>query len=344
MLNKNFAATSAMIGKAPKMVIEQPHFTKQEDWGQVMSKFLTDYKNQTNENELKSALQSGDEEAINKAAAAYDPKGFYDAMQKIKASREASDLDFERQKELLGLRNQYDTEAAEKRAALAEKIASIKAGGNGLVNINMNNPFDKKRIETIAKNMDENISTAQGVYDTYKQALDLLNAEDVKTGGAWNAARGASGKLAGSALLNSNEQRLNALINETIPKMRPVGSGSASDKDMETFAKATLGFGNTKDANKNIASGRMLAAENSMAMEELRAEYVTSGMGSVSDFDREWRKYLSANPIFNDKGGLNKSRVDAYSWFGGNQNALETVATPIPATKIPTDNDAFGDI
>ena len=49
MLNKNFAATSAMIGRAPNMVIEQPHFTKQEDWGQIMSKFLTDYKNQENE-------------------------------------------------------------------------------------------------------------------------------------------------------------------------------------------------------------------------------------------------------------------------------------------------------
>ena len=119
MLNKNFAATSAMIGRAPKMVIEQPHFTKQEDWGQVMSKFLTDYKNQTNENELKSALQSGDEEAINKAAAAYDPKGFYDAMQKIKASREASDLAFERQKELAAINN----------AAALERTKAVRSGG-----------------------------------------------------------------------------------------------------------------------------------------------------------------------------------------------------------------------
>lgn len=128
MLNKNFAAISAMIGKAPNMVIEQPHFTKQEDWGQVMSKFLTDYKNQTNENELKSALQSGDEEAINKAAAAYDPKGFYDAMQKIKASREASDLEFERQKELADYNHALDMKKQDALYNLKNTLEAIKGG------------------------------------------------------------------------------------------------------------------------------------------------------------------------------------------------------------------------
>ncbi len=323
MLNRNFADATARIA-----AMHKPKFEAMQtpDLGMQFAQAMRAYQDkkeydeqEANKTSLVEAIKGGNPEEIRAAAAKYDA----DLGLQYFMNDQAKAQDFERQKELLGIENQYNVAAAEKRAALEREIARIKAGGNGLVNINMNNPFDKKRIETIAKNMDENISTAQGVYDTYKQALDLLNAEDVKTGGAWNAARGASGKLAGSALLNSNEQRLNALINETIPKMRPVGSGSASDKDMETFAKATLGFGNTKDANKNIASGRMLAAENSMAMEELRAEYVTSGMGSVSDFDREWRRYLNANPIFNDKGGLNKSRVDAYSWFGGNQQSVD---------------------
>ena len=125
MLNRDFARTSHDIGRV-KMVIDQPHIKEQEDWGQVMSQFLKDYKNQQNEQALTDALQSGDQEAIDKAAAAYNPQGFYDSMQRIRASRE----NFDQQKELLGLRNQYANEAMDKRAALAEKIAQIKAGGN----------------------------------------------------------------------------------------------------------------------------------------------------------------------------------------------------------------------
>ena len=188
MLNKNFAATSAMIGRAPKMVIEQPHFTKQEDWGQVMSKFLTDYKNQTNENELKSALQSGDEEAINKAAAAYDPKGFYDAMQKIKATREASDLDFERKKELLGIKNQYDIDAAEKTAALAREIARIKSGGKGLVNINMGAGEDVPVVDTAQMGLDKLQDIADrdsiGAWTRFRKGLKLTTDQEEKDLGA----------------------------------------------------------------------------------------------------------------------------------------------------------------
>lgn len=100
MLNKDFARTSHDIGRV-KMVIDQPHIKEQEDWGQVMSQFLKDYKNQQNEQALTDALQSGDQEAIDKAAAAYNPQGFYDSMQRIKASRE----NFDQQKELAAINN-----------------------------------------------------------------------------------------------------------------------------------------------------------------------------------------------------------------------------------------------
>lgn len=306
MLNRNFAATTAQIAAA-----NRPEFTPRQvpNLGADIARAAQSYNDEQKKQALVAALQGGDETAINAAYARLSPEA---AMQQ-RFNNMAEERRFEQQKELANINN----------AAALDRARQIAQLRNGLVNINMNNPFDKKRIETIASNMDENISTAQGNYDTYKQALDLLNADDVKTGGVWNLARGSQGKIAGSLLLNDNEQRLNALINETIPKMRPVGSGSASDKDMETFAKATIGFGNTKEANKSIASGRMIAAENAMALEELRANYVTSGKGTVSDFDKEWRRYLNANPIFNDKGGLNKSRVDAYSWFNGNQQTVD---------------------
>ena len=166
MLNRDFARTSRDIGRV-NMVIDQPHIKEQEDWGKVMSKFLTDYKNQQNEEALTSALQSGDQEAIDKAAAAYDPKGFYDAMQRIKAS----DLQHERQKELLDIKNQYDVTDFDRRAALAEKIAQIKAGGNCLVNINM------------GANGEPAVDTAQMGIDTLK---DIADRDSI---GAWTRFR-----------------------------------------------------------------------------------------------------------------------------------------------------------
>lgn len=193
MLNRDFARTSRDIGRV-NMVIDQPHIKEQEDWGQVMSKFLTDYKNQTNENELKSALQSGDEEAINKAAAAYDPKGFYDAMQKIKASREASDLEFERQKELLGIKNQYDIDAAEKTAALAREIAQIKAGGNGLVNINMGDNGENG-LDTAQMGLDVLKGVGDdnrvGAWTRLRRDLKLTSDQEEKDLGAITSAIGA---------------------------------------------------------------------------------------------------------------------------------------------------------
>lgn len=117
MLNKDFARTSHDIGRV-KMVIDQPHIKEQEDWGQVMSQFLKDYKTQQNEQALTDALQSGDQEAIDKAAAAYNPQGFYDSMQRIKASRE----NFDQQKELAAINN----------AAALERIKQTYANkGNG---------------------------------------------------------------------------------------------------------------------------------------------------------------------------------------------------------------------
>lgn len=101
MLNKNFAATSTMIGNAPKLTVQQPHFTKQEDWGQIMSKFLTDYKNQENEKALVSAIEGGDPQAIDAAFAKYNPQA---AMQQ-RLSQMAEQRQFERQKELLALKN-----------------------------------------------------------------------------------------------------------------------------------------------------------------------------------------------------------------------------------------------
>lgn len=57
------------------------------------------------EQDLADAIKSGDETAINNAYAQLNPSGYVDYLNKIKANRDASDLEFARQKELLDIEN-----------------------------------------------------------------------------------------------------------------------------------------------------------------------------------------------------------------------------------------------
>lgn len=314
MLNRNFAINSAQISR-----MTMPDITpqKQVDLVDVLRQTADDYykydalrrNNEEKdrirglEQNLADAIEGGDETAINNAYAQLDPSGYMEYLNRIKANREASDLDFERQKELLNLQNQNSM-------GLERLKAELGLGGG--VNINLN-PFEKKRIEKIASNIDENIAASQSRIDDYNRMEQLLQDEDVSTGGIVGAIK----DNISPAFLNEKEQELQAIIKKIVPQMRPAGSGTTSDRDMAIFEKATAGFSKEKNANLNIVRGRRAADENAIAREELRADWVGQG-GSLTDFDRQWRRYLNANPIFKDaNGNLNTDRIGAYDWFNG---------------------------
>lgn len=317
MLNRNFASTSSSIIRATDPNIRA---LPQVDMNKAILGAIDSYykisgeerkrdeedRKKGLEEALGQAIESGDENAINVAYGKLDPAGYVDYLNRVKANREASYLEFERQKELLDIRNQN-----------AEGLARLKAelGLGGGVNVNIN-PFEKKRIENIAKKMDENISASQSRIDDYNRMEQLLNNENVKTGGV----SGAIKKQLPTAFLNDETQELQSIINKIVPQMRPTGSGATSDRDMAIFEKATVGLDKNKDANLNIVRGRRAVDENAIAREELRADWVNQG-GSLTDFDRVWRDYLNANPIFsNSNGELNSGRISAYDWFGGKRN------------------------
>ncbi len=326
MLNRNFAAVSHDIGKV-KMDANQPHLMKEEkDWGQIMSKFLTDYKKQQGEEALSEAIKAGDEEAMTAAAADLNPTGTYDYLQKIKQAREMADYN-----------HNLNMAMQDRRAELARELAQIRANGNGLVNINMNNPFDKKRIETRAKNMDENIAKSQSLIDTYNKAEALLNKNSFDTGGISDVLAPITTRF------NKDAADFQAEVNKVVPSMRPSGSGSTSDRDMAIFEKATFGFGKPRETNLNIIKGRRAVEENNIAKEELFAQYITNGMGTPADFDSEWRKYLNANPIFGDDKGdtLNKNRVSAYDWFSGKSNIDPKIQQALDAGYSMDEINAF---
>lgn len=176
--------------------------------------------------------------------------------------------------------------------------------------INMNNPFEKKRIENIAKNMDADIQKSQSTLNKYQQAANLL--DNIETGGASGQAK----EKAWNMFLTPNEQKFRALANEIMPTMRPTGSGSTSDKDMAVFEKATFGLSKDKEANESIIKGRIAAEENNIAHLQFIAEGYDKGL-PLSTLDKMWQQYLDNNRIFNDDGSLNKKRKTAEEYFYG---------------------------
>ena len=269
------------------------------------------------------ALQGGDQEQIDKTLAAYDPAAYakvMDTRQQREWQLADADTQFERQKAILGLQNQY-----------AKGLALFKAqngiGSNGLVNINRN-PLDKKRIETIGKKMDENIAASQARLDDYNRMEQLLSKPNVTTGGL----KGIAQDKLPDALLDADTVELRSIIKKIVPQMRPAGSGTTSDRDMKIFEQATVGLGKSKDANLNIVRGRKLVDENNIAKEELRYQWLNEG-GNLGDFDKKWREYLNQNPIFaNDSAKLNQARKDPYEWFynpQGSQPQAKAMEDPL---------------
>lgn len=117
MLNNNYASTSAMIARANSPKIEA---LPQVDMNKAILGAIDSYYSITGEERkrdeedrkkglkqnLADAVKSGDETSINNAYAQLDPAGYVDYLNRIKANREASDLDFARKKELLDIQNQ----------------------------------------------------------------------------------------------------------------------------------------------------------------------------------------------------------------------------------------------
>lgn len=316
----NRAALIAQIG-----AINKPKVTegKSIDFGGIVDAYYKG-KDIAAKNEQKQRTDALIDRINNSGNLTDEQKSLYAANPNLYAQYLQGNDNLAQQKEMADYNHRLNMEMQDRKDAIARELANIRANGNGLVNINMNNPFDKKRIETRAKNMDENIAKSQSLIDDYNQAEALLNKNSFNTGAGYGVVAPITARF------NNDAAQFQALVNKIVPTMRPAGSGSTSDRDMAIFEKATFGFDKPREANLNIIRGRRAVEENNKAKEELFAEYITNGMGTPADFDREWRRYLNANPIFGDDQGntLNKTRVSAYDWFSGKQNTASSDNDP----------------
>ena len=131
MLRRDFARTTDSIGAADfyKMAMDFHDRQKQKelDANEIMSGYQKGVDMQR-KNALADALQSGDEEAINQAAAAYDPQGWLNSLQKIKTARADADLAFQRQKEMADYNHALDMKKQDALYNLKNELEAIKGG------------------------------------------------------------------------------------------------------------------------------------------------------------------------------------------------------------------------
>ena len=240
MLLKDFASSTANIIRANRPDITAPI---QPDWAGIIRQAGKDY----NEGALTRKMidEHPEDEALirQKGGSAYADMLKADAQRAEDRQWRLDDMQAQRDfnKELVQLQLEKALALENMRNANAMKLALFKAqngiGSNGLVNINMNNPLDKKRVETIGKNMDANIASSQARIDDYNRMEQLLNSENVTTGGIMGAAQDALP----DALLNKDTVELRSIIKKIVPQMRPSGSGTTSDRDMKIIEQATVG-------------------------------------------------------------------------------------------------------
>ena len=131
MLRRDFARTTDSIGATDfyKMAMDFHDRQKQKelDANEIMSGYQKGV-NMQRQNALADALQSGDEEAINKAAAAYNPQGQLDYIQRIKQARADADLAFQRQKEMADYNHALDMKKQDALYNLKNHLEAIKGG------------------------------------------------------------------------------------------------------------------------------------------------------------------------------------------------------------------------
>jgi hypothetical protein len=171
--------------------------------------------------------------------------------------------------------------------------------------------------------------------ELYKQADKKLTEADEGVSAATAMARDAQrflqlqgnvtmqGPVAGRVPAFSDAaQEMDAITARITPQMRQPGSGATSDFDAKMFQMATVGRTKNTAANESIANGIIANARNAEARAQFMRDYVTVN-GHLDGADREWRRYMNANPIFDPASPntpkLNESRRSYQDFFGGAQ-------------------------
>lgn len=123
------------------------------------------------------------------------------------------------------------------------------------------------------------------------------------------------------ASFSSDEiSEMRTISNKIAPNMRPIGSGSSSDKDVAIFRNSTVGVDKAPNVNLAIIRGRQIAYKNMAERLTFLEEYSAINGGSLRGANEHWERYLKSNPIFNHNAKskvpvINENRMDWRDFF-----------------------------
>lgn len=157
--------------------------------------------------------------------------------------------------------------------------------------------------------LDEAVSSARDMAQDVQRFLELQQEA------------GMQGPVAGRTWAMSSEaQEMDAISDRITPQMRQPGSGATSDFDAKMFRNSTVSRTKNEDANKAIGQAVVLRAQNMADRAQFMRDYLSVN-GHLDGADRQWKRYLDANPIFDPESKeapkLNAARVPYQRFFGG---------------------------
>lgn len=168
-------------------------------------------------------------------------------------------------------------------------------------NINMasETEFAKQSVKyafTALEGADKAISQVRDLEPRLEQITNILASDTVDTGRIAALTFPFRQILAESNMLSadeaskqSSEELLRSAIQYIIPRMRVVGSGSTSDREMNSFAQAAPNFANSTLGNQKIASGMTQVIKYQKERRNLMDQYMMDpdlGNGTLMGFNK----------------------------------------------------------
>lgn len=149
------------------------------------------------------------------------------------------------------------------------------------------------------------------------QLVDLDRFEQAEQRADLGAVGRFAAGLPGASLVDSDIATMQSVTAKVAPTIRQAGSGATSDYDAKQFKLAVVGAEKPRETNQQILAAYRGAAKNAMNFMDFKQAFMDTH-GTTAGADRAWKKYLNANPIFDEAAGgtaLNQNRMDWQDWF-----------------------------
>lgn len=223
MLKRDFASTTRQIG-SPDIMINQPHFMKDKDWGSIIGGGLKEYNRQQDIDALTTALQAEDEEQIADAWAKVDPMGYAQRLDQMKQARldreqqlEDDELKHQKALELANLRNKTISSGGQNRGEFMSLLALKET-------LDPNNPEDTAKIKLIddrlnylSQNPEQigKISTSRETGKTQAKDVDMFRSSLSKMPEIVSTVQYLGGDLSSGATYTGFGQAVDSFIKQT---------------------------------------------------------------------------------------------------------------------------------